>query len=225
MPPTGQWDPRRVYKKIIRKHWHLLGNDRIINTFLPVAPQVIFRGVPSLGDRVAPNVVDPPPKKVSSFQKISGYHQCRRCQVCTLNKIRSKKTELFISTSTLREHKIESFSTCSSTGIVYLLQCPWGLQYIGRTKRSMQVRLGEHITNIKSGFKDHSVSRHYDLHHKRNPANTLFLWISRYNAHWRGGSLVRELSRMEMSWIHRVRCYTPYGLNIDIDVNAFIDNS
>lgn len=116
------------------------------------------------------------------------------------------------------------FVTCSTKGVVYLLQCPCGLQYIGRTKRPMQVRLGEHITNIKNGYQYHSVSKHYALHHNRNPANTLFLGIDRYSAHWRGGSLVRELSRLEMTWIHRVRCYTPYGLNIDTDVNAFIDN-
>lgn len=57
-----------LIKKIIRKHWHLLGNDMIVKTFLPVNPQVIFRGVPSLQDRVAPNVVDPPSKKVSFFR-------------------------------------------------------------------------------------------------------------------------------------------------------------
>lgn len=54
----------QLIKKIIRKHWHQLGNDRIIQTFLPVNPQVIFRGVPSLRDRVAPNVVDPPTKRI-----------------------------------------------------------------------------------------------------------------------------------------------------------------
>ena len=89
----------------------------------------------------------------------------------------------------------------------------------------MQVRLGEHVTNIRSGFPNHSVSHHYDLCHNRNPEGTLFLGIDKYDAHWRGGSLVRELSRLEMAWIHRVRTYTPYGLNIDVDVNAFIDNS
>lgn len=89
----------------------------------------------------------------------------------------------------------------------------------------MQVRLGEHITNIKNGFKFHSDSKHYATHHNCNPANTIFLGIDRFSAHWRGSSLVRELSRLEMAWIHRVRCYIPYGLNVDVDVNSFIDNS
>lgn len=162
------------------------------------------------------------PKKYLFFQNLSGYHLCRRWQICALNKSKQRKTESFVSISTSREHRIEPFITCSSTGIVYLLQCPCGLQYIGRTKRSMQVRLGEHITNIKNGFRFHSVSKHYAIHHNRNPANTIFLGIDRFSAHWRGSSLVRELSTFEMAWIHRVRCYTPHGLNVDIEVYLFI---
>lgn len=51
-------------KNILRKHWHLLGNDRVIKTFIPEKPQIVFRGVPSLRDKIAPNVVDPPTKKI-----------------------------------------------------------------------------------------------------------------------------------------------------------------
>ena len=72
--------------------------------------------------------------------------------------------------------------------------------------------------------EEHSVSSHYDQHHERNPEGTLFIGIDKFEPHWRGSSLVRELSRMEMAWIYRVRTYSPYGLNIDTDVNAFIDN-
>lgn len=115
--------------------------------------------------------------------------------------------------------------TCSTLGVVYLLQCPCGLQYIGRTKRPLQVRLNEHITNIKSGFTNHSVSKHYLLVHNKDPSNTLFLGIDRFSPNWRGSSLVREISKLKMSWIYKAKTYVPYGLNIDVDVNAFIDNS
>lgn len=71
----------------------------------------------------------------------------------------------------------------------------------------------------------HSISKHYAIHHNRKPANTLFIGIDKFSAHWRGSSLVMELSRLEMAWIHRLRCYTPYGLNVDVDINAFIDNA
>lgn len=106
-----------------------------------------------------------------------------------------------------------------------MLQCPCGLQYMGNTKRTMQIRLGEYITNIRNGFKYPSVSKHYATHHNRDPANTLFIGIDKFSAHWRGSAYIRGLSRLEITWIYRVRCYTPFGLNIDVDMNTFIDNS
>lgn len=150
-------------KRIIRNHWHLLSNGRVIKTFLPTNPQVVFRCVPSLRDNVAPNVVDPT-KKLAFFQNLIGYHQCQKCQVCSLNRNRIRKTEVFVSTSTSVEHRIESFITCSTTGVVYLLQCLRGFQYVGRTKHTMQIRLGEHIANIRYGFKYHSVSKNTSPH-------------------------------------------------------------
>lgn len=127
------------------------------------------------------------------------------------------------------EHKaiqqLQPFITCSTEGVVYLLQCPCGLQYVGRTKRSLSVRLNEHVTNILTGFLKHPVSRHYLEVHNRNPAKTIFLGIDRYTPHWRGGSLVRRISRLEMAWVHKLKCYTPFGLNVEVDLNTFIDNS
>lgn len=130
-----------------------------------------------------------------------------------------------MSTSTQIRHDIKPFITCSTLGVVYLLQYPCGLQYIGRTKRPLQDRLNEHITNIKSGFKNHSVSKHYLLVHKRDPSNTLFLGIDKFTPNWRWSSLVREISKLERSWIFKAKTYVPYGLNINVDMNAFIDSS
>lgn len=48
-----------------------------------------------------------------------------------------------------------------------LLTCPCGFQYIERTTCTLKGHLGEHISNIKSGFKDHPVSRHYLEVHNR----------------------------------------------------------
>ena len=156
---------------------------------------------------------------------LTGYYQCRRCQVCSLNRCRARRTTDFASTVTSKSHTIEPFITCSTEGVVYILECPCGLQYVGRTKRPLQVRLNEHINNIRNGYTKHSVSKHYLLKHKKDPTNTLFLGIDKYDRQWRGSDLVRSISKLEMSWIHKVKCYTPFGLNIDVDVNCFIDNS
>lgn len=63
----------------INKHWHILGNNRILNTILPVKPWVVFPGVPSLGDKLAPNVLNPPKNKPYFFRELTDYYQCRKC--------------------------------------------------------------------------------------------------------------------------------------------------
>ena len=213
-------------KQLLNKHWHLARNDPILKGLLPEKPRVVFRGAPSLRNQVAPNILNPPQNGLNTFfNQLTGFYQCRRCRVCSLNSCRSRRTIRFESTTTRKEHPIKPFITCETTGVVYLIQCPCGLQYVGRTKRPLRVRLNEHITNILNGYDKHSVSKHYLLKHNRDPSNTLFLGIDKFKPNWRGSALVREISKLEMAWIHRLKCYTPHGLNIDTDINAFINNA
>ncbi|XP_077341766.1 suppressor of cytokine signaling 5 isoform X1 [Lithobates pipiens] len=212
-------------KQLIRRHWHILTSDQTLGTILPEVPRVIFKGVSSLGNMIAPSVQNPPVKDRCFFQNLKGFYRCRNCQVCSYNKNKNSKILEFVSTSTQRRYTVEPFITCSSEAVVYLIQFPCGLQYVGRTKRALKVRLNEHIANIKWGFDKHPLSRHYDEKHGRDPSNTLYMGIDKYKPHWRGGALVREISRLEMSWIHRLKTYTPYGMNTDTDVNAFINNA
>lgn len=174
---------------------------------------------------MAPNILDPPSKKIGFFENLTGFYQCRKCRVCSLSGCTYRRTHRFVSTSTSVEFEIKQFITCSTERVVYLLQCPCGLQYVGRTKRPLSVMLNEHVTNILTGFPKHPVSRHYLEAHNQNPAKTIFLGIDKYTPHWRGGSLIRGISSLEKAWIYKLRSYTPFGLNVKMDLNAFIDNS
>lgn len=53
----------RNIKHIINKHWHILGNDRVLNTILPVKQQPPFRGAPFFRDNLALDVLNPSLKK------------------------------------------------------------------------------------------------------------------------------------------------------------------
>lgn len=48
-----------VVERILGKHWHILQNDRVLGPLLPPKPQVIFRGVSSLKDKVVHSILDP----------------------------------------------------------------------------------------------------------------------------------------------------------------------
>lgn len=49
----------RSIKKLIQKHWHILGSDQILSTVLPSRPQIVFKGASSIRDRIAPTIQDP----------------------------------------------------------------------------------------------------------------------------------------------------------------------
>lgn len=208
-------------KRLVYKHWHIAKNDPILGPLLPVRPQIVFRGAPSIKSCVAPSVCDPPIKKPMFFQNLVGYYRCRNCAVCSVNAITERKVSQFHSNSISLDFSIKSFITCSTTNVVYLLTCPCGLQYV----RPLQVRLNEHIGNIRRGFKGHPVSKHYLEVHKQDPRGTTFIGIDRLKLPWRGGPKRRAISKLEMEWIYKIRCLRPLGLNVDIEINAFIDNS
>lgn len=71
-------------KQMLSRHWHIVNNDRILKGIFPDRPHVVFRGAPSLRNRVSPNILDPP-TRANIFSQLTGYYQCRRCRVCSLN--------------------------------------------------------------------------------------------------------------------------------------------
>lgn len=59
------------------------------------------------------------------------------------------KIENFISTSTGTECKMKHFMTCATRYIVYLITCPCGKQYVGRSIQTFSTKV--HLTSIKKG--------------------------------------------------------------------------
>lgn len=131
----------------------------------------------------------------------------------------------FKSNTTNYTYPIKTFCTCATTHVIYLITCPCGKQYVGRTIRAFSVRVSEHISKIKSGDVKHNVPRHYREHHRRDPTCSQFLVIDKYTPPWRGGTKTRGVSRLETYWIHQLQTYSPFGLNIEWDINAFINQA
>lgn len=45
---------------------------------------------------------------------------------------------------------------CDSSFIVYALECKCGLQYVGRTSRTLREHMNKHRFNITNGYTKHS---------------------------------------------------------------------
>lgn len=212
-------------EQIIKRHWSLLLADRQLQSILPEKPRFTYRRAPTLRDLVAKNVPDPPKRSNDlTFFQGKGFYPCRRCYACRNTNLNGQKCTNFISTSTNKEYVIKDFISCRTEGVVYVLQCTCLLQYIGRTKRPLWKRIREHIQNIRSGYPKHSVSRHFALHHNKDPTHIKFWAIDKYKPHWRGSNKIRELSKSESRWIFEMCTLSPRGLNIDFDLNCFISD-
>lgn len=84
--------------------------------------------------------------------------------------------------------EINEFITCNSLYVVYLLWCPFGLFYVGRTKGLLKVRIAEHFANIRKGFKYHRVSLHFKEKHDQDPTLLQFCGIDCVFPAWRGSN-------------------------------------
>lgn len=211
-------------RAILSKHWDILKSDRVLSTALPDQAKVIFRGAPTLQSKIAPNITNPPIRQ-PLFHEMEGFYSCRKCTVCQHNSGIGRKTVSFTSSVTHKQYSIKQFCTCTTSYIVYLITCHCGKQYVGRTIRSFSVRVAEHIALIKSGDTKHTVPRHYKLHHNRVIKGTQFVVIDRYVPPWRGGAMTRGVSRLETFWIHELRTHFPLGMNVELDINAFINRA
>lgn len=122
-------------ERIVRKHWDIVRADSHLSAILPEKPRFKYRRAPTLRDHLAKKLKRPPTKKKFSFFEGKGYYPCKSCYAT--------------STVTIKEYVIEDLISCRTEGLVYLLECPCQIQYIGRTKRELWKRLREHVQNIK----------------------------------------------------------------------------
>ena len=158
------------------------------------------------------------------FWDRAGFTACRRCKSCRQVSTHLRGLTRFTSTANGKEIEIKECIACKTTHVVYALECPCGLMYIGRTKRTLTKRVSEHIYNITIGYKDHSVSLHFRDKHEKNPTGLKFWGIDRIDRNWRGANMVREISKRETQWLYWTNTLSPNGLNIDVDLNCFISD-
>lgn len=150
----------KKFEKIVRRHWPILKQDRVLGPALPEYPEFVYRKAPSLRDKLAPGVINPPvlfENRIFSF--LTGFHTCGRCPSCKQARGNVKKRKEFFATATNKVYQIKELITCSTSGVVNILECECWLQYVGRSSRPLHVRIGEHVSNIKKGLVTHNVSK------------------------------------------------------------------
>ena len=123
----------------------------------------------------------------------------KRCVTC----IALKQTDYVKSNSTGEKFKICDNITCTTIGVVYLINCvDCDKQYVGETGLELRIRHRGH----RQEFRKHNtpLGKHFQTCH-----NFEIIGLEKIN---NNSKKVRE--GVELKWIYRLNTFTPVGINV-----------
>lgn len=147
-----------------------------------------------------------------------GMHACGHCKICKY----VHQTNQFTNPRGGKDFKIKQFINCSTTRVIYMLTCPCNKNYIGKTKRALRIRIGEHIAGIKKD-DERPISLHFAKFHNRDPKGLTVKGIYRLNLPTRRGDYDTILLQKEKMWTYYMDSMTPKGLNTECSLQSFLE--
>ena len=120
-----------------------------------------------------------------------------------------------------KKFPIKSVITCDSTHVVYMIQCPCGLAYVGKTTRKLKQRISEHKSSIRRNDREYPVAIHFN-DAKHDISSFRFTGIEQVQMPPRGGDLDLILKRREAYWIFTLQTLAPKGLNDEFMLNVML---
>lgn len=87
----------------------------------------------------------------------SGNYMCGNCAQCAF----TYKCNSFSHPHTGRNILIHCTITRSSTHFIYLIRCPCGIAYVGKTSRSLHIQICKHCSNIRTGDMRNPILSHF----------------------------------------------------------------
>ena len=129
---------------------------------------------------------------------------CRHCP-------RIDRSGIVKSTSTGRKYRTQTRISCTSSNVIYLIQCVLCYkQYVGQTRNKLLIRFNQHYSSIRNKLET-PVSRHFQGHNCTGPYPTRIFILSQI----RNADNAQELRyKWEKIWMARLNSYVPYGMNI-----------
>ena len=129
---------------------------------------------------------------------------CRHCPVLD-------KTGWVKSTSTGRKYRTQTRISCTSSNLIYLIQCTiCNKQYVGQTRNKILTRLNQHYSTIRTQ-QETPVSRHFNCHQCKEPYPVRIFILSLIK---NSDNASENRNKWERFWMARLNTYVPYGMNI-----------
>uniref|UniRef100_A0A674E9P8 Reverse transcriptase domain-containing protein n=1 Tax=Salmo trutta TaxID=8032 RepID=A0A674E9P8_SALTR len=206
-------------KGIVHKHWHILKYDDSLGNVFSDLPLVVFSRGRNLRDQLVHS--DLPPQDIPEQRLfapiLDGNYKCNGCAQCN----GTYKCRSFKHPQTGKSIPIKGVITCSTKAVIYLITCPCGKNYVGKTKRELKVRISEHRSTIRCKNLTYPVAAHF-LEAGHSISSLRYIGIEHVTLPRRGGDLDNLLLKREAAWIFNLKTLAPFGLNIDFDLKPFL---
>ena len=203
-------------RQIVEKHWHMLQSDPCVGKSFSEMPVFAHKRAKNLRDTlVRADLYNPPKHFLSTLP--SGNFPCNSCIHCNA----MIKSESFLHPHSGKKYAVKGRISCKTKYVVYMLKCPCGLCYVGKTIREIKTRFSEHKSAIRNKDEKSSVARHFNT--VGHEVCTLrFQGIEVVNPLKRGGDRDKVLLQREAYWIHTLQTEHPKGLNEELLLGCFL---
>ena len=203
-------------KKCILKYWHVLGTDPLVGHLYVKPPIFAHKRARNLRDvLVRADCYTQPVHFLSNLP--NGNFPCSNCLQCNA----MIRGETFVHPHSGKKFFIKNRICCRTRFVVYLLKCPCGLVYVGKTTRELRIRISEHKSNIRNKDEKSSVARHFNVA-GHEVCSLRFQGIEVVSPLKRGGDRDRALLQRESYWIHSLHTEYPRGLNEELLLGCFL---
>lgn len=213
----AHWDQVR---SILNQHWHILSESPILGKIVGTRLLLTARRSKNLKDSLIHSEYQrsSTPNWLTQLPPLKGMFRCGRCSVCKY----VERTNTFTDSDGKKLFKINNFINCNTTRVIYMLTCPCGKHYVGKTKRPLRVRVSEHIQSILGKDDERPIPLHFLQVHGGKPDGLIFKGIYRLNLPQRRGDFDRILYQKEKMWIYNINSMHPQGLNNECNLGVFL---
>ena len=203
-------------KAIVRKHWHILSSDPAVGATFATPPIFANKRARNLRDALVKNETYNPPQHFLSTLP-SGNFPCNNCVHCNA----MIKNDFVLHPHTGKKYSVRGRFCCLSKMCVYLLKCPCGLCYVGKTTRELKTRVSEHKSSIRLHDEKSPVARHFNAA-GHGVCDLRFQGIELVKPMRRGGDRGRLLLQREAYWQFLLNTESPKGLNESLSLSCFL---
>ncbi|XP_069464765.1 uncharacterized protein [Ambystoma mexicanum] len=179
-------------KQIIHKYWP------IARLCLPdqQSPRFAFKRARNIREHLVHSLYTkrPPQSNLWNLRPLKGHHPCGSCSVCQFTS-KIQHFQVGYKTWTLKD-----ISNCKTTQVVYCIECPCKLRYVGQTTRSVGTRISEHRSRIRCKNLTSPLVQHYM--DKKHTTQDIKWWVLERVRN--GPNIQGRLLDLESRWIHRL---------------------